>query len=69
VDRAVVHGRVQRVKTDYSEDEFPLDPDFATMLLEWKRRSKSSDLLFTSPVTGHHFHASPAQQDYLRPAG
>jgi integrase len=69
VDRAVVHGRVQRVKTDYSEDELPLDPDFGTMLLEWKRRSKGSELLFTSPVTGRHFHASPAQQDYLRPAG
>jgi integrase len=69
VDRAVVHGRVQRVKTDYSEDELPLDPDFATVLLDWKRRSKGSKLVFTSPVTGRHFHASPAQQDYLRPAG
>ncbi len=69
VDRAVVHGRVQRVKTDYSEDELPLDPDFATMLLDWQRRSEGSELLFTSPVTGRHFHASPAQQDYLRPAG
>jgi integrase len=69
VDRAVVHGRVQRVKTDYSEDELPLDPDFATVLLEWQLRSKGSELVFPSPVTGRHFHASPAQQDYLRPAG
>ena len=69
VDRAVVHGRVQYVKTEYSEDELPLDPDFATVLLQLKERSKGSELLFTSPVTGRHFHASPAQQDYLRPAG
>ncbi|MFP5277363.1 MAG: tyrosine-type recombinase/integrase [Acidobacteriota bacterium] len=69
VDRAVVHGRLQRVKTEYSEDELPLDPDFATVLLEWKRRSKGTELVFTSPATGRHFHASPAQQDYLRPAG
>ena len=69
VDRAVVHGRVQRVNTDYSEVELPLDPDFATVLLEWKRRSKGTELVFTSPATGRHFHASPAQQDYLRPAG
>jgi integrase len=69
VDRAVVHGRLQRVKTDYSEDELPLDPDFADVLLDWQRRTKGSKLLFTSPVTGRHFHASPAQQDYLRPAG
>jgi len=69
VDRAVVHGRLQRVKTEYSEDELPLDPDFATVLLEWKRRSKGTELVFTSPATGRHFHASPAQQDHLRPAG
>ncbi len=69
VDRAVVHGRLQRVKTEYSEDELPLDPDFATVLLDWKRRSKGTELVFTSPATGRHFHASPAQQDYLRPAG
>ena len=69
VDRAVVHGRLQRVKTEYSEDELPLDPDFATVLLDWKRISNGTNLVFTSPVTGRHFHASPAQQDYLRPAG
>ena len=27
--RAVVHGRVKLVKTEYSEDELPLDPDLA----------------------------------------
>ena len=37
VTRAVVHGRVKLVKTEYSEDELPLDPDFATLLLEWRR--------------------------------
>jgi hypothetical protein len=40
------------VKTEYSEDELPLDPDFATVLLQLKERSKGSELLFTSPVTG-----------------
>jgi integrase len=38
VVRAVVHGRVETVKTEYSEDELPLDPDFAEILLTWKRR-------------------------------
>lgn len=33
VVRAVVHGRVKSVKTDYSEDELPLDPGFAEVLL------------------------------------
>jgi integrase len=38
VVRAVVHGRVKTVKTEYSEDELPLDPGFAEILLTWKRR-------------------------------
>lgn len=81
VTRAVVHGRVKLVKTEYSEDELPLDPDFATLLLEW-RRSQSRDiphdvptrltglhLLFPSPMTARHYHGAPVQQDYIRPAG
>jgi len=81
--RAVVHGRVKFVKTEYSEDELPLDPDLAAILLDWMRQTErdarerfestgievaKSDLLFPSPVTGRHYHASPIQQDYIRPA-
>jgi integrase len=81
VVRAVVHGRVKLVKTEYSEDELPLDPDFATILLDWKlqsqeeaeaeepTRSTGLELVFTSHVTARHFHATPIQQDYIRPAG
>ena len=38
VVRAVVHGRIKTVKTDYSEDELPLVPGFAEVLLTWKLR-------------------------------
>ncbi len=69
VCRAVVHGRVKTVKTECSEDELPLDPDFATILLDWKNRSSNSELVFPSHVTGRNYHASPIQQDYIRPAG
>jgi integrase len=84
VVRAVVHGRVETVKTEYSEDELPLDPDFAAILLDWKRECEARvrkaldegitplpglDLVFTSPATGRHFHTAPVQQDYIRPAG
>ena len=40
VVRAVVHGRVKMVKTEYSEDELPLDRDFAAILLDWKLQSR-----------------------------
>ena len=84
VVRAVVHGRVETVKTEYSEDELPLDPDFAAILLDWKRECEEKvrkaldegttplpglGLVFTSPATGRHFHTAPVQQDYIRPAG
>jgi hypothetical protein len=46
-----------------------MDPDFATVLLEIKRKSNGSGLLFPNPATGLSYHASPIQQDYIRRAG
>jgi integrase len=69
IEEGVVHGRIGPVKTEYSKDELPLDPDVATSLLDWKRRSMGSGLLFPSPVTGHSYDASPIQQDWIRRAG
>lgn len=84
VVRAVVHGRVKWVKTEYSEDELPLDPGFAAILLGRKRECEEQpwraqtdgktpamglELVFASPVTGRHYHTAPIQQDYIRPAG
>lgn len=69
VQEGVVNGRIGPVKTEYSEDEMPLDPDFASVLLDLKRKSNGSELLFPSPVTGRSYHASPIKQDYIRRAG
>jgi integrase len=68
---AVVDGLVDEVKTEYSEDDLPLDPDLATVLLNWKRQCAASEdnWVFPSHVTGCCYHASPIQQDYIRPAG
>ena len=65
-----VNGRVGRVKTECSEDELPLDPDFAALLQNWKTRCRptAGDWVSPSPVTDRCYHASPIQQDYLRPA-
>ena len=69
VKEGVVNGRIGPVKTEYSEDELPLDPEVATIILELKRRSKGSALVFPSPATGRSYHASPIQQDWIRRAG
>lgn len=67
----VVNGRIGRVKTECSEDELPLDPDFAAVLKIWKPQCPESigDWVFPSPFTDRCYHASPIQQDYIRPAG
>ncbi len=61
VKQAVVNGRVKGLKTDYSEDELPLDLAFATILLRWKAQCPLSDgdWVFPSPITGRCYHASP----------
>jgi integrase len=41
VQRSVVHGRVDEVKTEYSRDRVPMDEHLAELLLKWKRRSLS----------------------------
>ena len=66
-----VNGRTGRVKTECSEDELPLDPDFAAVLLNWKTQCRqiAGDWVLPSHITDRCFHASPIQQDYIRPAG
>jgi integrase len=66
-----VNGRVGRVKTECSEDDLPLDPEFACLLGRWKKQCRETpgDWAFPSHVTDRCFHASPIQQDYIRPAG
>jgi integrase len=62
---------VRRAPRRNPADELPLDPDFATLLLNWKRTTKAGDsgLLFPSHITGGCFHASPLQQDWIQRAG
>jgi integrase len=71
VKLSAVNGRIGRVKTECSEDELPLDPDFADLLLQWKAQSRptTGNWVFPSHITDRCFHASPIQQDYLRPTG
>jgi integrase len=71
VTRKVVNGRVSTVKTEYSEDELPLDQDFSRELLHWKAQCPPSfeGWLFPAPLTGRPYYASEIQKDYLKTAG
>jgi integrase len=71
VTRKVVNGRVSTVKTEYSEDDLPLDQDFSRELLQWKTQCRPSfeGWLFPAPLTGRPYYASEIQKDYLKTAG
>jgi integrase len=71
VNRAVVRGVVDRVKTEYSEDELPLDESFAAELLEYRKLSALSaeGWMFPSPRTGHPYEHGSLQQKLIRPVG
>ena len=68
VQQGVVNGRIGRVKTEASQDEIPLDPDFAHVLRTWKG-SRMEGLVFPSPVTGGCFYAGMIQRQILKPKG
>ena len=71
VTRGTVHGRVSSVKTEYSEDELPLDPSFAEPMARWRSQcmETAEGWVFPNPTTGKVFHAGPIQQDYIAWAG
>jgi integrase len=71
VRRSVVRGVVDEVKTEYSEDELPLDPDFATQLLNWQRNCPPSEdgWVFPSPRTRSPYTPGIIQQRHIRAAG
>ena len=73
VQRAVVHGRVGDVKTEYRNDYLPLDPALAEVFLNWRRRSQytaGADWVFASPFQAGRmpYLAWGVQQRRLKPA-
>ena len=71
VQQGVVNGRIGKTKTEASNDEIPLDGDFALALLAWKDKNPHATvgLVFPSPVTGGCFHAGVIMRKHIRPAG
>ena len=54
--------------TEGSEGRLPMDPVLLESLLEWRKKTPSSGLVFPSHITGRCYYAGPIQQDYFRPA-
>src|SRR6185312_518376 len=71
IQRSAVGKRVNRLKTECSQDEVPLERGFILELNKWQLLSPESEgqWLFPSPVTGRPYHADSIRADYLVPTG
>jgi integrase len=71
VQRSVVGGRVDDVKTEYSKDDVPLDARLAEALLSWRAASffpRDTDWVFANPVTGKPYHQESLRKRQLQRA-
>lgn len=72
IRRSIVSRYVaDATKNDESADDIPLDHSFVAELQDWKTEGLQTPegWLFANIDTGRPFHASPLQQDHIRPAG
>jgi integrase len=71
VQRSIVGGRVDDVKTEYSKDEVPLDPRLAEVLVQWRSASffpRNEDWVFANPATGRPYHQESLQKRQIKRA-
>jgi len=70
VQRSVVHGRVDSVKTEYSRDFVPLAGELAAELLRYRERSYPTEegWLFANPRTAKPYHQEEIQKTHFQPA-
>jgi integrase len=71
VQRSIVHGRMGAVKTEYSRDIVPLDPQLVSVLQDWRQRAPfkgEADWLFANPRTGKPYHQEQIQKKHLKKA-
>lgn len=72
IRRSIVSKYVaDATKSDESADDIPLDDTLVRELRRWKSQcfQTPGGWLFANVDTGRPFHASPLQQDHIRPAG
>ena len=70
VQRGVVHGRVDDVKTEYSRDIVPIAPELAKELLAYRERCypTKDGWLFANPATEKPYHQEEIQKKHIRRA-
>jgi integrase len=71
IQRSAVGKRLNKLKTEYSQDEVPIERGFILELRKWQSLCVETEgqWLFPSPVTGRPYHADSIRADYLVPTG
>jgi integrase len=71
VQRGVVHGRVDDVKTEYSRDVVPIAPELGKALSKYREICYPTEegWLFANPATGRPYHQEEIQKKHIRSAG
>jgi integrase len=70
VQRGVVHGHVDDVKTEYSRDSVPLSPELVAELVKYRETAypTADGWLFANPRTGRPYHQEEIQKTHIGPA-
>jgi len=70
VQRGIVRGRVDVVKTEYSNDDLPLDSDLCAILKHWKNQCPVSPdgWVFSNPTTLKPYWQENVCVDHIKPA-
>jgi integrase len=71
VQRSFVSGRVDDVKTEYSQDYVPLHPSLTEIVLTWAKEATATEegWVFANPITKKPYHPTEIQKRHIRPAG
>jgi integrase len=67
VQRGVVHGRVDDVKTEYSRDSVPLAPELVAELLKYRELAcpTKDGWMFANPRTDRPYHQEEIQKTHI----
>jgi integrase len=71
VQRSVVNGRVDDVKTEYSHDHVPIHESLLEVLLAWSEQCPETEegWMFPNPLSSKPYYSTEIQKRYLKPAG
>ena len=71
VQRSIVNGNVDDVKTEYSQDYVPLHPSLTEVVLGGSKESVPTEegWVFVNPITEKPYFPTEIQRRHLRPAG